>query len=596
MNESMDGQSIGVVKVNKTYREFIEEVFIKPIRTAVVVDDEFPTLDEFLLNPEAASKKRYAERAKDIISFCRARRPHPWIVDIHDGQNISLIKEGESATHFDHTDLLVLDYHLKGEQYGGDLAINLLKRLASNDHFNLVIIYTDNDVSNTLREIGNSLCGQERAKAFCAAKVDARVEETFQNWVDEGDEIVHQLIESIDVMAFIKAIYMDDLDFKKCFEIDQFLSFKSLLATKKIDYNPNHMLRLVLRYKLDIFLPAMADGDYGDLQLDESSNSEDGTRVNWLRIDSLFLTIIKKSEVSPEQFSNRLISAIASWDPSPHRLIVTKMRSEIGRRGVMVEKEVLQNPYLQAAWLKGLFDVGAAELRTNVRRNVVKHWDSLGARVEPSVVAFAEDLSSFLSSNDVSFERFQNPAYSKSSLMALHVNHHVCSKPIEGHHLFTGHVFKIDEEFWVCLTPACDMEPGRKVGKGINKDLGAWKPFKAAKIEPLLEFNSALANAARGHHLFLGIDGSQPTAFAFSLEAEPTLKWQQFYAKDQGYFEPGTYDFNLMLGKDEAGLLKFESKVAKVVAQLRYEYALHLLHRLGNHLSRVGLEFISYQS
>src|SRR4051794_18396679 len=33
-----------------TYRDFIKEAFIDPIRSAIVVDDEYPTLDELLLD------------------------------------------------------------------------------------------------------------------------------------------------------------------------------------------------------------------------------------------------------------------------------------------------------------------------------------------------------------------------------------------------------------------------------------------------------------------------------------------------------------------------------------------------------------------
>ncbi len=596
MSESMEDQTVDqVLSFSKSYRDFLEEVFIEPIRTAVVVDDEFPTLDQFLLDPIAAAKKPHAERAKDIINFCRARRPYPWIVDIHDGQNITIQKEGESATHFDHTDLLVLDYNLRGEQHGGDLAIDLLKRLASNDHFNLVIIYTNSDVSSTLREIALSLCSRVRAESFLSSNPDPRVEEIFQGWVEEGDEIVKKLMDSVDSLAFIKAIYMDPLAYKKCFLLEEFRAFRSLLDTKKLDYSPQAMLRVVFKMKRDEYLSDMSSLSYGDVQLNEVSGEGDKAGINWLRADSLFLTIIKKSEVFPEQFSDRLISAIASWDPSPHRLIVTKMRSEISKRGVMVEKEVLQNPYLQAAWLNELFEVNAAELRTNVRRNVVKHWDSLGGRVEPAVTAFAEKLSGYLADNKISLERFHNLEYSKSELMALYVNHHVCSKKVEGHHLFTGHIFKVEAELWVCLTPACDLEPGRNVGKGINKNLGTWKPFKAARIEPLKDLKAALENATRGHHLFLSLDGSEPKAFSLSPETEPTLKWQQFYAANQGFFETGTNNIKLMISQDVEGELKFEPKDAEVVAQLRYEYALHLLHRLGSHLSRVGLDFVSYK-
>ncbi|WP_447763156.1 response regulator receiver domain [Pseudomonas reinekei] len=600
MIESMEDAAAMILPNNqgKQYIDLIEEVFISPIRTAVVVDDEFPTLDEFLSNSKDAANKKHADRAQDIIKFCRTRKPFPWIVDIHDGKNITLSDEKESATHFDHTDLLVLDYHLRGEQHGGDLAVSLLKRLAKNDHFNLVIIYTNNEVSATLREIGLSLCYQDRVAAFMTEFNDKRVEGIYQQWVDEGDVIVQQLMDSLDALAFIKATHFDEISFSETSKIEELSGFYSLLATKTIDYNQQNMLRLFLSLRHSEFKDSMSPVDYGSVLLNENAEADGINDVNWLRVDSLFLTIIKKSEVSPEHFTHRLRAALTSWDPSPHRLIVTKMRSEISKRGVMVEKEILQNPYLQAAWLEGLFDIDAQARRTNVAKSVTKHWDSLGGRVEPEVLSFAEKVCTYLFEENVKAPRFHNSAYSKSPLMALYVNHNVCSKRVEGHHLFTGHVLRIDGELWVCLTPACDLEPGRNIGKGSNREIGDWKPFKAAHIELLPDHRSALSNAARGHHLFLSIDDAAPQAFSFSASGDqsalPTLRWQQFYAGNQGVFEATSTRFQVASSVAKNSQLHFAESTAEVVAQLRYEYALHLLQRLGSHLSRVGLDFISH--
>jgi len=43
---------------------------------------------------------------------------------------------------------------------------------------------------------------------------------------------------------------------------------------------------------------------------------------------------------------------------------------------------------------------------------------------------------------------------------------------------------------------------------------------------------------------------------------------------------------------DNDGSLAHEEYQSTVVAQLRYEYALNLLHRIGAHLSRVGVDFV----
>ena len=40
-----------------TYRDFIREVFIEPIRTTVVIDDEYPTMQDFLSLPDEFASK-----------------------------------------------------------------------------------------------------------------------------------------------------------------------------------------------------------------------------------------------------------------------------------------------------------------------------------------------------------------------------------------------------------------------------------------------------------------------------------------------------------------------------------------------------------
>ena len=87
----------GAIAAAGSYRDFLKEVFIDPIRTAVVVDDEYPTLDDLVcLNDEKASdgeansqlsseKRQNKGTVKKIIDLCRGRSPTPWLVDVHDG-------------------------------------------------------------------------------------------------------------------------------------------------------------------------------------------------------------------------------------------------------------------------------------------------------------------------------------------------------------------------------------------------------------------------------------------------------------------------------------------------------------------------------
>ncbi|HUY04338.1 MAG TPA: hypothetical protein VMV33_13730, partial [Rhodocyclaceae bacterium] len=74
-------------------------------------------------------------------------------------------------------------------------------------------------------------------------------------------------------------------------------------------------------------------------------------------------------------------------------------------------------------------------------------------------------------------------------------------------------------------------------------------------------------------------------------------RWEQMFAKNSGVFED--LDRRLTIADLSAsgnGELAAASTTGQVVAQLRYEYALNLLQRLGTNLSRIGLDFQAHET
>ena len=242
--------------------------------------------------------------------------------------------------------------------------------------------------------------------------------------------------------------------------------------------------------------------------------------------------------------------------------------------------------------------------RTNVRQDMVRHWENLGSGVLPGVLRFSNELADFLADQPSAdllarFDPFK--VHAQQAEVHLHLNRYICSKAIEGHHLSTGHVFKFESgkgpEYWLCLSPACDLEPGQGADKGWKKQLGDWMPFKAVRLYPTMPLE-ALNESTRGYHIFLQIESSVE-AFGFSTSATlkgsvPTLRWEQFFGKDGGNFSSSIEMEIARVGWVKGTDLGLSSKNARIVGQLRYEYAINLLQRLGSHLSRVGLDFRSY--
>jgi len=87
--------------------------------------------------------------------------------------------------------------------------------------------------------------------------------------------------------------------------------------------------------------------------------------------------------------------------------------------------------------------------------------------------------------------------------------------------------------------------------------------------------------------------GDEVACFSFN---EPTNiqsapRWQVLFAENQGKFTGCDFQFRVSsIGQGRTRLVSKTSQV-RVISQLRYEYALNLIHKLGVSLTRVGLDF-----
>jgi CheY-like chemotaxis protein len=142
------------------FGDLVNDAFIKPLRSVLIVDDEYPTWEEVLndrlsdsdqnrtLAQYSASKvkKENSKRLLDIISRFRSCDPG-LVIDLHDPM-APAFKEDDTAqglaSHLHQSDLLILDYNLEGEagRLGGIKAREILKAVLSNNHFNLVVVHT----------------------------------------------------------------------------------------------------------------------------------------------------------------------------------------------------------------------------------------------------------------------------------------------------------------------------------------------------------------------------------------------------------------------------------------------------------------------
>lgn len=582
----------------------IDDVFIKPIRTVMVVDDEFPTLDDFLKEGSELDAKKAGnkDRVRDILEFCRDQN-RAWLVDIHDG--CSNKEDMATAGHLHHSDLLILDYHLDRQTDRGDKAIGILRELAKSPHFNLVIIYTaadelaGGDLTRTLGEIALGLTCKDETLEWSGPGFD-KVDEMLDRWTEHDPSILNRLTEAIDPLTFVRIRWDDERNLNKELERNEWGGFKAIVEGAK-DHGLKLESKQVLKWCLGRAQQYFADS-FSPFALGKVGVGISDAATNWIRTNRLFITVISKKRNTAE-LPSMLSTALQSWDPFPQRLILSKMRVELAVIGANAENEILSNRHLQAGWLKDLLSEANQAAPTNI--TIERHWESLGDTIRSNVAEYSAQLAKSLHDvPDIRHHRFENELpldyESERPQICLEANIYACSKQVSGSHLGVGHILKTQrggqDLYWICLSPACDLVPGQK-DSGWMARLGTWMPFKAVQLFPESADN-ALREATRANHLFLRIDGS-PQAFGFSPSpsALSNPKWEQMFAKNSGIFADPNRQLTIAdLSAEDGDELAAATTIGQVVAQVRYEYALNLLQRLGANLSRIGLDFQAHET
>lgn len=577
-----------------SYSQLVAEVYIDPVRNVVVVDDEFPTLDALIAHQLGDSESwngesRNAEAVRDILSFCRGRA-RPWLVDVHDGREINISGEVNIAQHLHHSDLMILDYHLLGDDGSGEKSIQILKQLANNPHFNLVVVYTkgySGDIERVFNEIAIALSYSE--VIFQDSVEFARVSQEISEWEDEREDAGNNILNLISLSEYLKERTTPGT-FSRSPAMPRLLQIlKSDELAKK--FKPKEVVAWIFQSFHNQQLARLSKVDFGNTC---SSYSED---VNWIKTNSLFVTVVNK-RYKAHELEQKLSSALENFAPAPHQLLMARMRAEIDKKGVIAEAAVLDDKYMQAGWLMELFNATGDSRPAVVRATVDRHWEALGDRLRTDIDEFAHKLIDYIHSEgrDKVMSRYGGGVHSEVETVLSHVNLYNSTKPVDLTHLRTGHIFQVDglleKEYWICLSPICDLVPGQKTN-GWRRNLGGRIPFVGVKLDEI-KISKALEKIQENINLFIQIEGTV-RSFSYCPEGNPMAAphWEQMFVLNNGLFNKDKKTLNICRVFDADGEIKSKVYEVHVLAQLRNEYAANLLQKLGGNFSRVGLNFRS---
>lgn len=605
----------------------IREAFIDPIRSVLIVDDQYPTWEEVLneqlpkesrdpvLNERSAKKSWRDEPTGTLSVISQFRNQKPaLIIDIHDAAEAK-ISEGnvaakddkteasseESTDHLHQSDLLILDYNLEGVTSGleGHLARKILKSVLRNRHFNLVVIHTQ---EKQLKEVFYN----------CLVSLSTPLRSRFDKQSDLLDRIRGHLDELNDEEKF------NPKELSDYFDLDAYMKLRHPSTHCRAELRKymrgggvlgrlhEWAEKLELKGQLKIGFAYWAIDEFEkarkDIFSDESFEGLNWTQKDerlWLRTGRGFVTFVKKDH---QDLLSELQLSLQAWQPSPSRLLSAKVRHEISCNGVEAEDRTLSKSHV-FAYFYDLIRNGATEEKRAalIRDHLNRQTETLTSQIETTVVKFGEsifDADSKMGDTFASHYGVDLSSEEERRLAATHFNSYVSTLPLAvgDDHLECGHIFQMNSEWWVCASPACDMEPGQNTiaFMGESKEL---RPFTALKLSEVKlenltdrQINSGLycfAETEPGVIRCLGLP-SQDAVDDAGIGSEK-VTWRTFIAKHDGRFCGGS--LHLIRPRLNADAVEFPDDTAKVMAKLRYEYALNYIQKVGVSVTRIGLGY-----
>lgn len=580
--------------MGKEHVALLKEVFIDPIRSVLIVDDDYPTYEDVLSEAiegttADTTKKGWRRDPKAVLNVIRSFRELsiPPLLDIHDGSNIGEGDEKLLAKHLHQSDLLVLDYQLDGPGGDGTKSIEIIKTLMRSNHFNLVVVHTNANLQDAFDDVLLALL--EPSSARPPKEELAKIAETIFEAEADTEGLAKNLSSSIQLSQYLRT-RADPREARRAFVAGEepFKQFKQICGGVH-GWNQGHLIK-VFSWALCAFEDSIR---HKLSKPGAESINWSMTEPYWIRSGTAFIAFTNKSRDA--KIIEDLLEALIDWKPQPSRLFLAKLRAQVDELGVVAENAVMGGNFVLARWYEQLM-LGTEETRkTLIGDTIDRHTEQLISNVRHNVEAFADkvvdvDVKRVAQGTDVINDYFGIDLNQPEKRRQAERDHNifVSSKAPIGWHLNTGHVFQYDGHIWVCLSPACDLVPRPRALQ--NEDIGAdVTSFLAVRLHDRGDGMAALEDIQSNRYVYARIDGGEKL-FAFNESPESNPYWSAMYALNQGKFRKD-YKLDISRLRRVNGKLQANVAEARIVGQLRYEYALNLVQKLGVSFTRVGLDF-----
>jgi hypothetical protein len=499
----------------------IWNTYVAPLKSALMIDDKFPTYEDMLEQQQLRDAGKNVEpisydydNLATLLAECRKLH---LLCDVI--RRVDDLAEAQ-LDHLGKSDLVVLDYHLDPlADANPEKAIAILQRLARTPHANLVVVYTlETPLDRVRRTVACRFRGATQMQQ--RPTLNQNQEEFVQMWLPD--------LSSSDIDAYLRRDYRTLLD--------QGSTLAKELSAQQIPRNAFQFLipEVIEEHLRKNFLPADAI-PVATPNLVEMNGPE--SQHQWLSFGNVFVVFVAKNRNL--SIFTELEAALLEWQPLPMKMMLAHIRNRFEKGGFQFEEEILADSQKLTGWFFHALTGEDPELHQRLKQLWARLLDGLRGQLTESVTEFGAKILAPSITNLGAKGHDSDKAWLQKCLRLakqlagggrcsddsriLHaLNTFLCSEEYDGSHIRTGTVCKLikdsinegtNEQWFLCASPACEMVPRPPTGSGAwTHDLDPLMAVTVLRLEPQKNFQTSLANASNGKHIFLIVDG-EPRSF-----------------------------------------------------------------------------------
>lgn len=603
------------------------------IRTAMLIDDQFPTYLQ-MRSATVEDEFREVRRAVNLYGFFHQRG---LICDIEnwrkpDETDLDLIDKVRKS------DLVVLDYQLGTD--GPKAALEILRHLAVSAHFNLVVLYTNDALSKVALSAAAAMRG--------VAPPNPKLVPTAAVLGEAGAILAREEFREIDAGGLVAYLahgetpWQDDL---KAAMLDAEIHLKNLRALT------DHVARNWIKLVSEGHTPS--EGPVLELRCNIADASTMWIHCGSCFVAVVDKQKVGDDQDEGTYVWNRVGSALRSWRPNFYRLVLSEIQNALELEAVTDHEAWLDDNLCLGLGLYLLEsnDAAAGKMAAGAvagsAQSLIDRFVDLIRRRLATHVKITETATSMLSARLSTALGAPRPDETSRHVRARElahvaadatcewqekvlpaVNAFMISDEFRGGHITTGSVLRSRaSDYWLCVSPACDLEPREtgpvllqliRLSKGsstnkystgehivINTENGptVLTALNTLNRQPslkvvLLPNGTGVVREGAAAPVLTGWFASSMIPAApvadgavHTTAAEPTIE-ATVETISETTRANATTEPVAEAGEPEAVVANGGGIAFTVVAQLRGTFATRFLLAAGQHLSRVGVDFI----